>query len=90
MFSFMNIAQAAQAELYYCGNVGTYVDACSNIKEATQCAKSYRQNKATGPTYGVICKWIGSYCIDGGGACTTKQCTQTEISSQNCPYVPGP
>jgi hypothetical protein len=59
MFSFMNVAQAADA----CQ--GTSVSACSKIKDQSQCANNYVANKDGS---GKKCIW-GEYCYNGGAAC---------------------
>ena len=61
MFSFMNIAQAANA----C--TGTAVNACSKITDQSKCANSYLTNNDGS---GTQCTW-GNYCYNGGAACGT-------------------
>jgi len=67
MFSFMNIAQAANA----C--TGTAVTACSKITDQSTCANYYIKYK---DGTGAQCKW-GSYCSNGGAACVI--CASDEI-----------
>ena len=65
MFSFMNIATAADA----CQ--GTSVTACSKIKDQSQCANNYLTNSDGS---GTQCTWNGSYCSNGGAACGQSKC----------------
>jgi len=88
MFSFMNVAQAAGAGIYCPSTLNgvsrTEVTACSKIKDPTQCGNSYLMT--TTPGSGILCKWNGASCSDGGRACTTKECLPSEIVSGTCPY----
>ena len=67
MFSFMNVANAANAAPVC---QGTSVSACSKIKDQSQCANNY-------VTYsdgsGTQCKW-GTYCYNGGVDCGKPNC----------------
>ena len=62
MFSFMNIAQAANP----C--IGTAVNACSKITDQSKCANSYLTNNDGS---GTQCTW-GNYCYKSGAACVSK------------------
>ena len=62
MFSFMNVANAADAKPQC---QGTSVSACSKIKDQAQCANNYIKNRDGSHTQ---CKW-GTYCYNGGATC---------------------
>ena len=60
MFSFMNVAQAADCS-------GTGVSSCDASKTDSACGKTYR---TTAPSY--QCKWDGKICRANGAACGTN------------------
>lgn len=67
MFSFMNVANAADA----CQ--APKVSACSNIKEASQCSSS---SMVYADGSGFKCKWSGSFCTNSVKCGTPKACPQ--------------
>jgi len=66
MFSFMNVAQAADA----CQ--APKVSACSSIKVASQCNSS---SMVYSDGSGYKCMWMGSFCSNGDSCGTQKACT---------------
>ena len=72
MFSFMNVANAADAApppVIAAACKGTRVAACNEIKDKSQCADSNYFQVYGGQ--GRQCAWSksGRYCADGGGGC---------------------
>ena len=67
MFSFMNVANAADA----CQ--AATVSACSDIKEASQCSSS---SMVYPDGSGFKCRWSGSFCSNSDRCGTPKTCPQ--------------